>query len=187
MDMKMPVMTGYEAVKILKGDPATSGIPIITVSASTMTSEEDIIKGTGCDSFLRKPVTRNVFISEVARFLPHGRRPAGGAAKEVPGGTGIVLPAGSAGRAADLVREMEGMRDRWERLKKTFIINEIKDFASAAKAVGSEYSVGAIEEWGDVLYGQAESFDMERLTITLGGFEGLIGEVRKAAARRGGG
>jgi CheY-like chemotaxis protein len=41
MDLFMPVMDGYEAARILKGDPALAGIPILAYTARSSPSDLD--------------------------------------------------------------------------------------------------------------------------------------------------
>lgn len=70
LDMKMPEMDGYEALKKLKADPALNSIPIIAVTASALKQDEErILKS--CDSYLRKPVSAVDLIHEIQRFLPY--------------------------------------------------------------------------------------------------------------------
>jgi CheY-like chemotaxis protein len=44
MDIRMPVLDGFEATKILKANSATSSIPIVALTASTLQNEVDEIK-----------------------------------------------------------------------------------------------------------------------------------------------
>jgi CheY-like chemotaxis protein len=55
MDLKMPIMNGFEATKLIK--EFRSDIPIIALSAYT--SPEDISNAlaAGCDDFISKPIT----------------------------------------------------------------------------------------------------------------------------------
>jgi signal transduction histidine kinase/DNA-binding NarL/FixJ family response regulator len=70
MDMKMPVMNGYEAATLLKEDPVTANIPIIAVTASAMKqSEKEILNY--CNGYLRKPVSQSILINELAKFLAY--------------------------------------------------------------------------------------------------------------------
>jgi CheY-like chemotaxis protein len=41
MDIQMPVMDGFEAISILKADPITKSIPIITLSAFAMQGDRE--------------------------------------------------------------------------------------------------------------------------------------------------
>ena len=68
MDMKMPIMNGYEATHLLKSNQATQDIPIIAVTASSMVETEEQIRAI-CDSFLHKPVSQVQIINEISRFL----------------------------------------------------------------------------------------------------------------------
>jgi len=69
MDIKMPVMDGYEASRILKSDDSVRHIPIVAVTASALKQEEELILQC-CDGYLRKPVSRADLVREMMRFIP---------------------------------------------------------------------------------------------------------------------
>lgn len=71
LDMKMPVMDGYEAATKLKGLQETETIPIIAVTAFALNQDEEAINQI-CNSYLRKPVQRNELIKELIKFLDNG-------------------------------------------------------------------------------------------------------------------
>jgi len=56
MDIKMPMMDGYEATKHLKENPMTSDIPIIAFTASQTIGENRKLKEFGFDGYLPKPI-----------------------------------------------------------------------------------------------------------------------------------
>ncbi|OVE82516.1 hypothetical protein BVY04_00710, partial [bacterium M21] len=70
LDMKMPVMDGYEASKIINNDDELKDHPIIAVTASALKSDEELI-ATLCDAYLRKPASKLELVAELMRFLPH--------------------------------------------------------------------------------------------------------------------
>ncbi len=55
MDMRMPVMDGYEAIRRIKAMPRGLETPIIAVTASVFVDAEQSILATGADSYIRKP------------------------------------------------------------------------------------------------------------------------------------
>ena len=69
MDISIPLIDGWEATKILKGDPATSDIPIIALTAHALATDRAKAQEVGCDGYLAKPVEPRVVLEEVRRFL----------------------------------------------------------------------------------------------------------------------
>ncbi len=55
MDIRMPVLDGYQAIKQIKAVATGQAPVIIAVTASSFEEERAAILGTGCDDFLRKP------------------------------------------------------------------------------------------------------------------------------------
>ncbi|MFS8117427.1 MAG: ATP-binding protein [Microcoleus sp.] len=55
MDMRMPVMDGYEATKNIKGTIKGQATAIIALTASVLEEERAVILSAGCDAFMRKP------------------------------------------------------------------------------------------------------------------------------------
>jgi PAS domain S-box len=58
MDIKMPVMDGYEAASRIKADPETRKIPLFALTASAFKHDEEKIREAGFDGFLAKPFKR---------------------------------------------------------------------------------------------------------------------------------
>ncbi|HAZ44236.1 MAG TPA: histidine kinase [Cyanobacteria bacterium UBA11369] len=55
MDMRMPVMDGYEATKQIKSTTQGQATAIIALTASGLEEERGVFLSAGCDDFLRKP------------------------------------------------------------------------------------------------------------------------------------
>lgn len=55
MDLKMPVLDGWETARRLKADPFTRHIPVIAVTAQAMAGDYERALGAGCDGYLTKP------------------------------------------------------------------------------------------------------------------------------------
>ena len=55
MDMRMPVMDGYEATKQIKSTTKGQATAIIALTASVFEEERAVVLSAGCDDFLRKP------------------------------------------------------------------------------------------------------------------------------------
>ena len=55
MDMRMPIMDGYEATRRIKATAAGGAIPIIAVTASAFEDDFERVMATGMYAYLRKP------------------------------------------------------------------------------------------------------------------------------------
>jgi PAS domain S-box-containing protein len=55
MDMRMPVMDGYEATKQIKSTTQGQATAIIALTASALEEQKAIVLSAGCDDFIRKP------------------------------------------------------------------------------------------------------------------------------------
>ena len=69
MDINLPGISGYEALTILRVDPATAHIPVIAISANAMS--RDVTKGleAGFFSYLTKPIKVNEFMTALDTAL----------------------------------------------------------------------------------------------------------------------
>jgi PAS domain S-box-containing protein len=59
MDIKMPVMDGYESMRLIREDEATRGIPVFALTASAFVNDERKILESGFAGFLAKPFKRS--------------------------------------------------------------------------------------------------------------------------------
>jgi two-component system, cell cycle response regulator DivK len=55
MDIQMPVIDGYEAIRQIKADPALTPIPIVAISSFAMKGDEEKARAAGCDHYVTKP------------------------------------------------------------------------------------------------------------------------------------
>ena len=67
MDMRMPVMDGLEATRMLR----LTGFarPIIALTANTSAEDRAAARAAGCDAFLAKPIKTQPFFQTLAHFL----------------------------------------------------------------------------------------------------------------------
>ncbi|MBE9145973.1 ATP-binding protein [Planktothrix mougeotii] len=69
MDMRMPVMDGYEATQYIKSTTKGNATAIIAVTASVLEEEKAIVLSAGCDDFIRKPFTENSIFESLTKHL----------------------------------------------------------------------------------------------------------------------
>ena len=69
MDISIPIIDGWEATRILKGDGATRDIPIIALTAHALATDRAKAQEVGCDGYLAKPVEPRRVVEEVQKHL----------------------------------------------------------------------------------------------------------------------
>lgn len=69
MDVMMPVMNGFEASKRLKENPATTGIPIVMLSAKSQVYEQEQGLESGAVEYITKPFTPAELVQQVSERL----------------------------------------------------------------------------------------------------------------------
>ena len=69
MDLSLPHMDGWEAIRRLKRDPVTTGIPIIACTAHVLGKSCERAVDAGCNAYLTKPCLPARLLAEVQRVL----------------------------------------------------------------------------------------------------------------------
>ena len=69
MDIQLPEVDGWELTRQLKADPATSGIPVIAITAYGKAGDDKKARETGFVAFLSKPVSTRDLPDIVRRHL----------------------------------------------------------------------------------------------------------------------
>jgi len=76
LDVMMPKMNGLEVASALKGDPATSSIPIILLSAKAQEADVQAGRQTGAEDYVTKPFDPLELLERVARLVGEPSEPA---------------------------------------------------------------------------------------------------------------
>jgi two-component system cell cycle response regulator DivK len=70
MDIQLPIMSGYDATRCIKANPALRRIPIIAVTSYALSGEDAHARAAGCDDVVAKPYSPRHLLSKIRTFLP---------------------------------------------------------------------------------------------------------------------
>ena len=69
LDLSMPVMDGWQALKLIKADPALARIPVIAISAHAIHGDKENALSAGFDGYLTKPVNVRTLMADLRSAL----------------------------------------------------------------------------------------------------------------------
>jgi len=69
MDLRMPKMDGFEAIKVIRADENTHSIPIIAISAWASAKHKERAIEAGANEHFTKPVDLNRLLTTINRYL----------------------------------------------------------------------------------------------------------------------
>jgi len=69
MDLQLPDISGFDAVRQLKDHEETRLIPVVAVTAFAMIGDERKALTCGCDAYLAKPILLRDFLNLVEKFI----------------------------------------------------------------------------------------------------------------------
>jgi two-component system, cell cycle response regulator DivK len=69
MDLSLPVLSGWDAARLLKSSVETKPIPIIALSAHALDGEREKALAAGCDDFEAKPVDLESLLEKITQLL----------------------------------------------------------------------------------------------------------------------
>jgi signal transduction histidine kinase/ligand-binding sensor domain-containing protein/DNA-binding NarL/FixJ family response regulator len=192
MDLKMPVMDGYEATRIFKADEQIKNIPIVAVTASAMPEQLLEIKKLGAESHLKKPVRRIDLIIELMHYLPYSigeiKDTAGDSSEDYEVLKRSALETLAAEKNEMLpqllvILESEQVTRKWQMLKQMMVCDEIEAFAQELKELDQKYKSQVLTLWVDRLRQYLKAFNLPKIEEALASFPQLIEEIRHIAGQ----
>jgi len=177
MDIRMPVMDGYEATRRIKADKDIKHIPIVATTASALAGNAQKIEQYGFDGCLQKPVSRTELYKELARFLKFKTRDAidQPAKKSLP----MVISPETVARLPELIARLEQeLMPQWNELQIKQPVKAVQKFGHDLEKLGQEYNMDTITKFGSDLIVFINHFDIRKMRFLLSGFPELIDQLK---------
>ncbi|MCP4536471.1 MAG: response regulator [Chloroflexi bacterium] len=137
MDMRMPVMDGYEAVRQIRDAEAIKPAegeqkpptPIIALTASSLVRDDAHIVDAGCDDTIRKPFQHSVIFEKLAQYLDvrfvYAEQAA--ATSEIPAGDDALLSEQIAALSPEWRARLNHAASAGDRQKTYAVIAQIRE------------------------------------------------------------
>jgi PAS domain S-box-containing protein len=179
MDLRMPVMDGYEATEILKSAARTSTIPIIVISASTLKIMKPGKSKMIFDDYLLKPLDAATLFEHMKKYLSYKivvNNPIENVEEQ-----SLEISDELKNRLPELIKILDGTFNAlYQEATQNHRIDQIEDFGLKMVSLGEEYSIEAIKNYGRAIKESSEKFEVEKLLIVLNHYSGLVQKIKSA-------
>jgi two-component system sensor histidine kinase EvgS len=170
MDIRMPVMNGYEAAREIK---LFSDVPIVALTASVMTDEFERLKSENFSGYLRKPVLKVDLTRELCKFLPFEEKANAddtvSKAQLLDSEREYLVPA---------LDRLEKMTEQCFDISKNNNISAIQIFADMVLEISHHYPISVIADYAKQLKHNADSFDIAAIKRSLRDYPQLIRQLK---------
>ncbi|MDH5719093.1 MAG: PAS domain S-box protein [Spirochaetia bacterium] len=188
MDMRMPVMDGHQAVKILKENEKTRQIPIVVLTASVVKSEQSQIREI-CEGYLRKPIHKKDLIEETAKYLSNRieeTKPASEKEDAVSNFEKYIIGDKSFDVAwqnndlkSELLRQIEQeIEPEGKNLSDASSISDFREFSEKIKEMNKRYENKHLIYFADKLDFHVNKYDVSGLLETLKAIPLVIDRIK---------
>lgn len=172
MDLRMPVMDGYEATNIIKNNPKLKNIPLIALTASVMGKDLEKVSQFGFDGYLRKPVILDDLIEELAKYLKYHF-----INKDIIEENRDKII--DLSRLNLVIEKLENeFKDQWLNIKDAGDFTLIERFAQKLNKLSIDEDVYLLKDYADELIKNVESFDIEKVDYLMNSYLGLIDNLK---------
>ncbi|MDH5719821.1 MAG: ATP-binding protein [Spirochaetia bacterium] len=180
MDLKMPVMTGDEAIKIIKNNEELKNIPILVATASGMEQTEKEMKKI-VNGFLRKPFSKTEIEQEFIKFLKYKtiEKPKDKIETEDSDET-LSFSKQEYARLRDILDSK--FIEKWKELSVGLDFSAIKEFASEINEMVSQTGgYTPLANWSEELKSAAETFNVKTINKNMKSFEAITAKIIEKA------
>ena len=73
LDIVLPGMNGFAALRLMRRDPQTQNIPVIMISGNEQATEQFYAKRIGADDFMKKPFSRHEVFARIESLVDAGK------------------------------------------------------------------------------------------------------------------
>jgi signal transduction histidine kinase/DNA-binding response OmpR family regulator len=158
MDLKMPIMNGYETCQAIKEDESLRHTPIIALTANAVKSSNSKI----CqhfDDYLYKPLKQEDLLEKLAKYLENSTNHKNDDAKD--------SDVENSGNAQQVLSQLDSMNDQILNAAQSLEILELNKVLTLLHKTVEDNSIRPVVLWTQKLQEHYDNFEMDELAKEL--------------------
>ena len=177
LDIRMPVMNGFETAIALKSFLFTSNIPLIAFTAGSPNSEADKYQSAGFDDILLKPVKIEDLFGILEKFISKKLTQRVHVEEDILGFKDIDFENISLVDLKAAIDELHDLGEFWKNIKNEPLDDSLSEFGKKVKDIGEKYHINSIIQYGANIKKKKGVFDMGKAKKCLDDFPILVNEL----------
>jgi len=178
MDLRMPLLDGFEATKIIKSEDRNKSIPIIAISASSDIETKCNKSFSVFNDYLMKPIRLGEFIELLKKYLPF-KIDDTPPKKEITSEEIFVLTDEQKSHLIDIINVLETeFLPINERVIKKQLIEQIEIFGKGLVSFGEANSISIITNYGNKICQHVDNFEIDKMMKSLKLFPDIIERIK---------
>jgi CheY-like chemotaxis protein len=175
MDIRVPGMSGYEALAAIRKIIGLELVPVIATTASDLPDEANSMREK-FSGYIRKPFSKRDLFDELSEFLPrHVKMEPRATADGTENTASTHAP-------KELLAELrELIIGPWPAIRDSVAINESRIFAQTLATLGQKFQCQPLADYAQKLLHDAETYAAADLEKHLGEFAALVGQLDRDA------
>ncbi|MBT9544585.1 MAG: PAS domain S-box protein [Candidatus Sericytochromatia bacterium] len=173
MDIKMPIMDGTEALRVLQNSPFPPHTPIVALTAYAMDEDRQNFLKQGFAAVLSKPIEQRTLLTLLSQFLGEVAVDARtqNTQPRQPGPTKIPTP--------EILKTLEDdLMASWQSRKDSMEVSELETFANSLSQLAEQTDLLALQNYSQKLMRYVRNFDLIAANELIQNFPEMVKSSR---------
>jgi len=177
LDLRMPVMDGYQMIRILKSDDMMKQIPVVAITASVDVQEKTKLEFSGFNGVLFKPIPQSDLVYELCRFLDSKELKVKSSDLIKDDKENVAI--NTTTHLQELLQELEDdFLPAWYHFRGALEMDAIKEFAERLHHLAVTHNAHTLQHYAAELSVAAEHFQIDILKNSLQQLPSLIDSIK---------
>lgn len=182
MDLRMPVMDGFEATRQIKSCHDLQKTVVIALTALHLSEDKYHEKDDLFNGYLQKPVTRNNIINELMNWIPHQVKDISGEKTLSSDNVYAFFQNFQMDRrlCETFLKILDkDLYEKWYKAYNDQLSDDIRDFSLAVLETGRNFGITPLMTYAENLMEALENFEINALEKSLKHFPVIADQIKK--------